>query len=153
MIKISRLADYATLLLRQLMQANGGRLSASDLAEHTGIAYPTVCKVLKQLADSSLVLSQRGVNGGYRLARSAQLINLYEVVSAIDGELALTECCIPGASCVHDASCSLGFNWQAISKLVVQLLSAVTLDEMASQFDLSELLDRVKSRTALKKLG
>lgn len=153
MIKISRLADYATLLLRQLVQANGGSLSASDLAEHTGIAYPTVCKVLKQLADFGLVLSQRGVNGGYRLARSAQLINLYEVVAAIDGELALTECCVPGASCVHGASCSLGFNWQAISKLVVQVLSAVTLDEMAAPFNLSELLNRVRSRTALETLG
>ena len=76
MLRISRLSDYAVLLLQRLIQAEGGGLSASELARMTSVSYPTVSKVLKQLADAHVVVSQRGVKGGYRLAKPADQLSL-----------------------------------------------------------------------------
>ena len=147
MLKISRLADYAALLMQRLVQADGASLSAADLAEQSNIAYPTVSKVLKQLAEAKLVLSHRGVNGGYRLARSATSISLYQLITAIDGEIALTECSASEGQCVHGAQCPLSGSWQSVSQLVGRILSMIKLSEMSKPLQFNLLLEKLYQQT------
>ena len=71
MLRVTKLTDYATLVLTVLAARPGDVLSAPDLAEHAGLEAPTVAKVLKPLAQAGLVEGFRGANGGYRLARDA----------------------------------------------------------------------------------
>ena len=144
MLKISKLADYATLVLQRLSLSAKESCSAADLAEQSNIAYPTVCKVLKQLAEAGLVQSQRGVRGGYSMTQSAQSVTLYDIVTAIDGEIALTECSSLAGDCVHSDYCDLSQNWQLVSRLLVTVLKAVTLTEMAQSFDMAQLLQSVQ---------
>ena len=70
MLRLSRLADYAVVLLHQ-MQVSRRSAVAEELAEQTGLPRPTVIKILKDLNGHGLLISVRGVNGGYRLARPA----------------------------------------------------------------------------------
>ncbi len=147
MLKISRLADYAALLMQRLVQADGASLSAADLAEQSNIAYPTVSKVLKQLAEAKLVLSHRGVNGGYRLARAAESISLYQLIAAIDGEIALTECSASEGQCVHGAQCPLSGSWQSVSQLVSRILSMIKLSEMSKPLKFNLLLEKLYQQT------
>ena len=74
MLRISRLTDYATMILVYLIDQDQLN-SASDVAARTNLALPTVQKLLKTLAKAGLVDSMRGAEGGYRLAREAAQIS------------------------------------------------------------------------------
>ncbi len=88
MLRVTKLTDYATVVLTVLAARPGEVLSATELAEFTGLEPPTVSKVLKPLAQAGLVEGLRGVRGGYRLTRPAIEISLFEVVEAMEGPLA-----------------------------------------------------------------
>ena len=97
MLKLSKLTDYAVVVLVRL--ASGDLVQTSPcIAQATGVPEPTVAKVLKALAGSGLVASQRGARGGYRLARTLSDIPVADVIAAIDGPIALTAC-VEGGGC------------------------------------------------------
>src|SRR2546429_8933450 len=70
MLRISRLTDYATVLLAALASEPDRVQTAAALAGQTHIAPPTVCKLLKQLQRAGLVTSTRGLHGGGQRARA-----------------------------------------------------------------------------------
>ncbi len=92
MLRISKLTDYGTVLLAHLAENRTAVCSAADVAEATGIALPTVSKLLKSLARSGLVTSTRGSTGGYQLSRSASAISAADVYDALEGPVSITEC-------------------------------------------------------------
>lgn len=127
MIKISKLADYSLVILQCLTRLAPGFYSAALLAERTGLATPTVSKVLKLLNEAQVVVSTRGVSGGYKLAKNPDQINLVDIIKAIDGAPALMECCEPNSQCIHDHHCQMRNHWQFINRVVVKALSQFTL--------------------------
>jgi FeS assembly SUF system regulator len=130
MIKISRLADYGLIILNFLAQNPQQCHSAAVLAEMTGIALPTVSKVLKLLNEAKVITSSRGVNGGYRMAKGPEHLNVAEIIAAVDGLPALTECCQVENRCVHNSRCSMRSHWQLINRVVIQALSQFTLADL-----------------------
>jgi len=131
MLRISKLTDYATLLLARLAQVPEACVPASQLAEATGLEVPTVSKVLKTLAKSDLVDSVRGVNGGYRLSRAPERISVAAVVRAMEGPIALTECALEPGLCSHEVNCQLRGNWQRIGQAVEEALEGLSLPDLA----------------------
>lgn len=132
MLRISKLADYAILLMVELAAAESNEvLSAQSLAERAGIELPTASKVLKLLGSAGLVASFRGPHGGYRVERDAAEINVADIIAAIEGPIAMTECSIHEGLCSVEASCNARDNWRKISRVVTAALEAVTLAEMA----------------------
>ncbi len=131
MLRISKLTDYAILVMVELTR-EGEVLSAHALAERVHIEAPTAGKVLKLLAGAGLVESFRGANGGYRVNRPAAEISVAEVISAIEGPIAMTECSVEPGLCHQESSCNLRSNWRRISVAVANALEAVTLAEMAA---------------------
>jgi FeS assembly SUF system regulator len=132
MFKLAKLTDYAIVVLSRLsLLADGASISASALAVDTGIPEPTVAKVLKTLAKAELVTSQRGVNGGYTLARSGQKMTLLEVITAIEGPIALTSC-VTGSKgeCVAEHYCPSKGRWDVVNEAVREALARVTLADM-----------------------
>lgn len=128
MLRISRLTDYATVILASLA---GGRLaSAADIAERTRIGLPTVSKLLKELQRAGLVHSVRGARGGYQLARPAASINAAEIIAAVEGPMALTECADGAGHCGIEATCLVGSGWQRISRAIRRALVEVSLEEL-----------------------
>ena len=130
MLRISKLTDYGVVVLSQLADAGSVKLSTDDLVSQTGLALPTVRKVMKALADSGLVIAQRGAHGGYRLARAPAQIRMLDVVQAFEGPVALTECAAEEHQCEITASCSLASNWGGINQLLTQVLARVTLQDI-----------------------
>jgi len=133
MLRISKLTDYATVLLAELarQQPWDTRASASQLAEGTAIEPSTVAKVLKMLARGGLVRSIRGVNGGYQLTHSPQQTTVASIVTAMEGPIALTECGLEPGLCSHEAYCSLRSSWQKIGDAVERALNDLTLADLA----------------------
>ena len=139
MLRLSRLADYAVVLLHQ-MAAAPGLCSSRELSEQTGIPRPTVVKVLKDLSRHGLLVSVRGVHGGYRLARPADEMSILSVIEAMDGPMSLTACAHhSGPSCDHEGHCQIREPWRRINRAIAGTLGRLCLADMAS-------LDRVEAR-------
>lgn len=128
MLRISRLTDYATVILASL--AGGSLASAADIAERTHIGLPTVSKLLKELQRAGLVHSVRGARGGYQLARAAAEINAAEIIDAVEGPVALTECAGSTGNCGIEATCLVGHGWQRINRAIRRALLEVSLEEL-----------------------
>jgi FeS assembly SUF system regulator len=129
MLRVSKLTDYATVVMTCLA-AGDGVMSAQALAERARLELPTVSKLLKQLAQAGLVASTRGINGGYRLARSAERITIADVVTAMEGPIGMTECSAHAGMCDHEPHCGVRVNWQRINHAIAGALASVTLADM-----------------------
>lgn len=130
MLKISRLADYSTVIMSYLATRHEQYQSAAMVALHTGIALPTVSKILKMLNDAALLISTRGSNGGYQLVRAAHEISVADIIIAIDGSPAVTQCCDEENDCEHDRDCGLRANWQMINQIITDVLYSLSLADM-----------------------
>jgi len=131
MLRISKLTDYAILVMVEL--ARVGKLSnAHAVAERVGVEVATASKVLKLLSGAGLLDSYRGANGGYRVARQADQISVAEVIAAIEGPIAMTECSVEQGLCSQEDNCELRGNWQRISVAVARALQNVSLAEMSA---------------------
>lgn len=130
MFRISRLTDYATVVMTCLAGSPGEVLSTAQIAECTHLEAPTVSKLMKQLGRAGLVESFRGANGGYRLLRPAADINLAQIVEALEGPLAMTECALAAGQCELEPYCGVRGNWQRINRIVGNALRAVKLSDM-----------------------
>lgn len=131
MLRISKLSDYALLVLVELHKAPESRLSAQHLAAQTRLELPTVSKVLKLLTASGVLRSTRGVNGGYALSRPARQINVADIIEAVEGPIAMTECGAEPGRCSHESLCGLRGNWRRISAVVREALVSLSLADMA----------------------
>lgn len=138
MLRVTRLTDYATVVMTVLATRPDAVLSASELAEHAGLETTTVSKLLKPLAQAGLVAGFRGVNGGYRLARAADRIGLIDIVEAMEGPLAITECSVHDGQCGIERSCGMRANWRRINDVVVDALRSVTLAQMLNPPDVPD---------------
>ena len=130
MLKISKLADYAMVIMGHLAQYYGVKQSASQIAAANQLGLPTVTKVLKLLNDAGLLQAERGTHGGYQLASAAEDINIVAIVSAVDGSAAITECCKPEIKCDRSADCGMRPNWQIINQRVQTVLANISLADM-----------------------
>ena len=132
MLRVTKLTDYATVVLTVLASEPDAVASAAGLAERAGLEAPTVAKLLKPLAQAGLVEAFRGANGGYRLARPAAAISLFEVVEAMEGPLGMTECSLHAGNCGIQDSCNVRANWRRINDVVADALRGVSLAQMLS---------------------
>lgn len=133
MFRISRLTDYGTLILVYLADQQGRLCSATEVAAGTHVAPPTVQKLLKVLAKTGFVDSVRGTDGGYRLARNPGLITAAEILDALEGPVAITECSTDDSDCVLEHLCQVGSAWQKINGALRVALSEITLEDLGRQ--------------------
>ena len=131
MVRISRLTDYATVLLAVLAAQPERVQTAAALAEQTHIAAPTVSKLLKQLQRAALVSSTRGLHGGYQLARPATQISAAAILDALEGPMALTDCSVARGQCEIEQSCRVGHVWQRLNLAIRRSLIDVSLAQLA----------------------
>ncbi len=132
MIRLSRLADYGVVLACHMAARSDRCHNAFDLAGATGLPAPTVSKLLAALARSGLLASHRGAKGGYTLARNPHEISAGDIVSAVDGPIALTVCIEHGdGACDVEALCPTRQGWRKINDAIRQAMESVSLAELA----------------------
>ena len=133
MIRISRLTDYGIILMAYIAAHPDGVHNATSLAGGTHLPLPTVSKLLRELAGDGLLVSHRGVKGGYELARPAREISVAEIIATLDGPVAVTVCSSAGAeTCEHESLCPVQGHWQKINGAIAGALRGVSLVDMAS---------------------
>ncbi len=132
MLRISKLTDYATVILARLAAEPERRFTAAQIASETHLAAPTVSKLLKQLHRRGLVQSTRGLHGGYLLARPAGQISAAAHPGCARGSggadrmrrVSQSHCCI-------ESSCLVGRAWQRVNLAIRRSLQEITLLELA----------------------
>ena len=137
MFRINKLTDYAVVLLVDMARTHRVR-AAQDIAAETGVPLPTVAKVMKALVRAGLVRSTRGASGGYTLARPASEIAVADMIEAVEGPIALTDC-VHGAedSCERETFCPMAGHWNRVNLAVRDALQGVTLDHMTRDSGMS----------------
>ncbi len=130
MLRVTRLTDYATVVMTVLAARPETVLSAPELAELTGFEPPTVAKLLKPLAAAGLVEGFRGANGGYRLSGAPDTISLVAIIEAMEGPLGMTECSVASGQCGFEDNCTMRSNWRRINDVVVDALRGISLAQM-----------------------
>ncbi len=142
MLRLSKLTDYAVVVLIRLAEGDRATCRAGmsepvqtspGIAAATGVPEPTVAKVLKSLASANLVLSLRGARGGYRLARPLANVSVADVITAVDGPIALTACVDGGAGgCDVQGLCAVKGRWDLVNSAIRDALDRITLEDMRS---------------------
>ena len=131
MLRVGKLTDYGTAIMTSLAQQPDRLQSAAEIAAELRLTLPTVSKVLKALVQHGLVVSLRGAKGGYSLAVQPEAISVAQIIAAIEGPIALTECSDTAKACEQASLCSVRGNWQRINKAVLAALQQVTLADLA----------------------
>jgi len=143
MFRLSKIADYGIVILAQLASRSLAdevertehttvSLNARELAAQVDLPVPVVSKVLKTLTRAGVLESQRGAKGGYSLAQRPEQLTVAEMITAIDGPLALTQCNLGPHVCNLEASCSVKSPWLVINQVVQNALSSVTLADLTN---------------------
>lgn len=141
MLRISRLADYGTVIMVYLARHNKTLHNAKEIAQQVQIALPTVSKLLKLLSMAGLLESLRGAKGGYQLAKEAGEISIAQIIIAVEGNAGLTACSDAEGECDLEHVCSIRDNWRLISQAVYSALDSVSLAALAQPNMPQEVVD------------
>jgi FeS assembly SUF system regulator len=134
MLRLTKLTDYGIVLLIHFAQhIERDAQNAREIALETRLPLPTVGKLLKELTHHGLLVSHRGIHGGYALARPPERISVADVIAALEGPIAITECNSPldPGLCGHEPCCPVRANWQLVNRAIRHALEEITLAEMA----------------------
>jgi len=136
MIKLNKMTDYGIVVMVRLAAFGERVQTAPEIAAATGLAQPTVAKLLKVLTQGGLVQSQRGAQGGYTLARPPEGISVVEALELLDGPLSLTAC-VEGDhdSCDRERLCPMSGRWNRVNAAILGAIRDLTLADMMSPFD------------------
>jgi FeS assembly SUF system regulator len=139
MFRLSKLTDYASVVMTELANAPHERRSAVELSGRIGLEPPTVAKVLKGLAKGNLVTSYRGAQGGYTLSRAPEAISMLDIIETMEGPLSVTECSVDQGLCAQEAICQVRSNWQRVNEAVARALAEITLKDMRQPLQASPM--------------
>src|ERR1700727_2342975 len=131
MLRMGKMTDYATVVLATLAQELTAHRAATELAERSLLIRPTVSKVLKGLQRAGMVISSRGAQGGYRLARPPEEITAAQILDVFEGPIAITECSGASSQCGIERLCRVGGAWQRVNAAIRRALEDVTLQQLA----------------------
>lgn len=134
MIRISRLSDYAVLVMCTVAHSNGRLSTTQELSQLTHLGEPTVSKVLKKLVKAELLISVRGAKGGYKLAQTPKETSITDIIAAIDGPIAVTNCIEgSGHECAIESLCESRRGWQKVNHAIHSALKDVALSDFLWQ--------------------
>jgi Rrf2 family iron-sulfur cluster assembly transcriptional regulator len=157
-MKITAYEEYGLRIILRLakLQDEGKDLvSLNDIASKEGISSENTAAILSKLRDSELVESVRGKYGGYKLKRSPEQINLFQIVSGISKDTFDVYFCETHSgnqeTCVHSTECTVRSVWTSVNTMINNFLASITLkqlmsnesdftQELAQSLDLKEIL-------------
>jgi FeS assembly SUF system regulator len=131
MLRMSKLADYSTVVLSSLAREPARTRTAAELAAESATPLPTVSKILKTLARNGLLTSVRGASGGYLLAKPPAQVSVADIIFAMEGPISLTECNHHPGVCVQETTCTVRHHWSHINDAVRDALARVSLADLA----------------------
>lgn len=132
-MQITRQTEYGIKTLIELAQSPDGQLiSSKTISERQEIPETFLHKTLQLLSKAGLVVTQRGVQGGVRLALPADKITIKDILVAIEGPLAINVCMSPGYPCDKKESCKVR---RILAKAQAALAAELSRETLADIID------------------
>ena len=143
MIRLGKLTDYGLVLMTYIARDHDRSLhTARVLSVESRLPLPTVSKLLKELLQGGLLVSHRGIKGGYSLARKPREISVAEIIAVLEGPIALTECSTDiSGLCDFEPCCPIKDNQRIISQAVRGALDKVMLSDLTHPLQLTAIKD------------
>tara|TARA_B100001027_G_C16243141_1_gene320445 strand:- start:901 stop:1332 length:432 start_codon:yes stop_codon:yes gene_type:complete len=143
MLKVTRLADYAVLILCQFSFKRNTVLSSTKICRGTGIKKATVNKLLALLVKGNVLSAVRGPRGGYKPSRELENISVKEIIEAIEGPVSLTDCIDNNSTkCNLISTCVTKNTWSMVNSAIVDTLHSIKVEHLNAQFSTSNNFDK-----------
>ena len=130
MIRISKLSDYAMVIMAYMSKDLEHFAQTSDIALNTHIAKPTTAKILKKLAKQGLLESHRGTSGGYKLTKDPKSISVADIIEIIEGPMAIMDCTLGQDHCSMYKNCAISAPWVQINRVIIKSLDTIKLSDL-----------------------
>jgi FeS assembly SUF system regulator len=133
MFRLNKLTDYGIVLMSHVVNnPEAATHTAQELAAATQLPPATVGKILRELLQHKLLVSHRGMKGGYELARPADRISVADVIAALEGPIGFTECSSAPGCCQLERSCTIRDNSRVISRALERALETIRLSDLST---------------------
>ena len=140
MLKITRLADYAVLIICSFDSYKDKIISAQEITNKTGLQKATVNKVLSILVRKKLLKANRGVKGGYKPFKRLEDISIKELIEAVEGPVSLTHCIDNNArNCNLFDACITKHTWGLVNNALRDTLDSIKVKDISSAKNLNKL--------------
>lgn len=130
MVRISKLTDYGMVIMAFIAAAPERLHQAREVAQYTQLSLPTVSKLLKSLAKNQLLNSSRGIRGGYQLKQDPSNITVADLIRALEGPIAITECNLGHSYCPTEQQCAIRAPWLKINGVITDALKTIKLSDL-----------------------
>jgi len=139
-VVITRATEYAIRTIIYLAQQPSNEIVLKkDICRTQNVTPAFLTKILQPLIKAGIVSSQRGVGGGFLLARDPEDINLLDILQAEEGELKLNHCLIDEEACNRDPFCSAHEVWHEAQEEMIKVLE---------KYSVAKLVKRQKEKLA-----
>jgi Rrf2 family protein len=118
----------------------GSYAGASSVAKEIGAPRNYLGKLLQNLAREGLVESQKGLGGGFRLARAPRSISLLDVVEPIEHVSRWSGCILGRAECSDEMPCAIHTRWKTVRSAYLRLLTRTTIADLVAKGELEAQL-------------
>lgn len=130
MIRISKLSDYALVIMGYMGKNPDYVAQTSDIALNTHISKPTAAKILKRLAKHNLLESIRGTSGGYKLTKAPSSISVANIIEIIEGPMAIMDCSLGQEHCAMYSNCGINAPWVQINRVIIKSLDTIKVSDL-----------------------
>ncbi len=125
--------DYAFRLLVALAQDPSKPISTRALAAKTGVPYQFASKIMQKLHGQGLVESTMGPQGGFRIGRPAEKVNLLEIIEVVQGPVIIKTCLLGEDACPWQENCPVSDKLKALQKIMDNYLKSITLADLVAE--------------------
>jgi len=134
-MKVTRASDYAIrALIHMAHKPIGTTFMRSELALECDIPDSFLGKILQNLAKSEILTSERGKKGGFKVAKALAEITVYDIISAIEGDISLNKCIFDEDFCSLVHACTAHNMWSDIQDQLVEMLKSYTLAKLTEKY-------------------
>ncbi len=127
---VTRETDYAVRCVLYLAREKGLVANVTEIAQAMHIPKTFLAKILQRLIRKGIVLSQRGMHGGFTLVKKPIDISLLDIMEAIQGPAGINVCAVDSKKCQRSSSCAVHPVWVDIRKEVERRLKKETIDKL-----------------------
>ena len=130
---VSTKAQYGLRALIEIARQDGQPVPLKDVSERQGLSQHYLEQIASNLRRAGFIKSVRGAHGGYRLARPAEQINAYDVVTAMEGSIAPVQCVEDDHSCDSQNVCGTQDLWFRVDAALREVLGGTTLADLIAE--------------------
>lgn len=134
-MKVTRASDYAIrALIHMAHKPIGTTFMRSELAQECDIPDSFLGKILQNLAKSEILSSERGKKGGFKISKELASITVFDIISAIEGDIALNKCIFDEDFCALVHTCTAHTMWTEIQEKLIGMLKSYSLADLAEKY-------------------